>query len=224
MLRAKATYAFSGNPQESQLSFPAGAILEASPDGHHAPRQGWIHGKYQHQTGWFPESYVVIIDEFPAGGRDSCPPSAPPPPPPQQQGIPTATAYAYNNEDGSDPTISVPPLSASAPPAVMAMPVPTTANNNNTNSYSAPRKELREDQLSQLISQGYTRGKYMISGRHYLLFIGIFGNWRYPFWVANMFLLAFHLKFLRTCQVLERYPRNIFETVRQLKCLDYLDS
>ena len=168
MLRVKATYAFSGNPQESQLSFPAGAILEASPDGHHAPRQGWMHGKYQHQAGWFPESYVVVIDDVPTNRmNDSCPPSAPPPPPSQQQqGImPTATAYAYHNNDGSDPHISVPPLSASAPPVVMALPVPATAiNNNDSHSYSAPRKELREDQLSQLIPQGYTRGKYIFWG------------------------------------------------------------
>lgn len=151
MLRVKATYAFSGNPQESQLSFPAGAILEASPDGHHAPRHGWMHGRYQHQTGWFPESYVVVVED-PTGrmGTNGGGPPASPPPPPPQQGIPTVTAYSYKDETTGTP------LSPSAPPAVMAMPVPT---NNDNASFTSPRKTLRPDQLSQLIQQGYTRGK-----------------------------------------------------------------
>ena len=142
-MRVTAKYAFSGNPQESQLSFPAGAQLETSPEGHHAPRHGWMHGSYQNQRGWFPESYIV---EDPSGSTDSCPPSAPPPPP-------TATAYPYNNQynGGGDQ-----PFSASAPPGVMAMPVPVSA----ATTPAPPRKVLREQQLSELIPQGYTRGKY----------------------------------------------------------------
>ena len=176
MVRVKASYAFSGNPQESQLSFPAGAILEASSSngGNHAPRNGWMHGRYEHQTGWFPESYVMVIDDSPLSLHGP-PAGAPPPPPPagqqqQQQAavaggggggeMPTVMAYSYQQEND----ITVTPLSPSAPPAVTAMPVPitsstTTTTNEHLSFTTVPKKALREDQLSQLIQQGYTRGK-----------------------------------------------------------------
>ena len=172
MVRVKATYAFAGNPQESQLSFPAGAILEASPrnGGNHAPRNGWMHGRYEHQTGWFPESYVMVVDDDPPSALHGPPTGAPPPPPPAGQNqqaaaaaaaageIPTVMAYSYQQEND----ITVTPLSPSAPPAVTAMPVPitsTTTTNEDLSFTTVPKKALREDQLSQLIQQGYTRGK-----------------------------------------------------------------
>jgi SH3 domain len=49
-----ALYQFQGDPAQSQLSFPAGAHIEAIPDDQQV---SWWFGTYQNQRGWFPPSY-----------------------------------------------------------------------------------------------------------------------------------------------------------------------
>lgn len=56
---------FQGNPQEQELSFPVGAIIEVTPEGSYAPRtDGWRQGKYNHEIGWFPVSHVEDMSVY----------------------------------------------------------------------------------------------------------------------------------------------------------------
>jgi len=135
-----AKHAFSGNAHESQISFPPGATIKVSPDAHHAPRDGWMHGTYQGQSGWFPESYIEYTSTSNADG-DGPPsdlPPLPPPPPPQ------ATAYPVYDS----------PHQASAPPSAMAVPISASEPNITVQ----PRHVVSDQQIAELIPQGYTRG------------------------------------------------------------------
>eukprot|EP00980_Cylindrotheca_fusiformis_P001293 scaffold333_cov133-Cylindrotheca_fusiformis.AAC.19 len=51
-------YAFNGNPQQQQLSFPAGAEVLVNPQ---SEKNGWIHGTYQNNAGWLPSAFVPPV-------------------------------------------------------------------------------------------------------------------------------------------------------------------
>jgi hypothetical protein len=54
-VKATALHSFHGNLAQQQISFPAGAEIEA--DRNHE-NNGWMAGSYMGQKGWFPVSYV----------------------------------------------------------------------------------------------------------------------------------------------------------------------
>jgi hypothetical protein len=68
-------YGFNGNPQQQQLSFPAGAEVHVNL---HSQKNGWISGTYQNKVGWFPSAFVP-----PLAQQQQQPPTQQPQPQPQ---------------------------------------------------------------------------------------------------------------------------------------------
>jgi Variant SH3 domain len=58
IVKATALHAFHGNPAQKQISFPAGAEIEAD---RNRENNGWMAGSYRGQKGWFPVSYVSFF-------------------------------------------------------------------------------------------------------------------------------------------------------------------
>jgi hypothetical protein len=60
---AVAQFAYSGDTSQKQLSFPVGAQISVLSEDN--SNNGWKHGKYGDQKGWFPAAYVIMqpVDE-----------------------------------------------------------------------------------------------------------------------------------------------------------------
>ena len=138
---------FQGNALQGQLSFPVGAVIVQTMDAEHAPRNGWMHGDFQGDVGWFPASYVE-----PVGGS-----------------LPPAPSLPEANMVGAQTG-----MSSSAPPVASAMPIPETGqgtaiptialdssmHSSNHQRFEPPVfRPLDEQQIAQLMEQGFTRGE-----------------------------------------------------------------
>ena len=148
-----AKFAFNGNANQGQLSFPVDAVIVT--DSQQAPRNGWMYGDFQGETGWFPASHVEPVMSA------SMPPTMAPPTAPAP--LPEANIVVAGTGNQT--------LSASAPPVAAAIPVPDSYNPTNTPTVSSMtsvplpppvHKPLDERQISQLIQQGYTRGRIVL--------------------------------------------------------------
>ncbi|CAB9500767.1 expressed unknown protein [Seminavis robusta] len=154
-----AKFPFQGNPGENQLTFPAGAIIDETPNNHTYKNtvnnnNGWLHGTYQNQRGWFPADFVqpLVSPSMP-------PPRAPEPEAnivlaPMAASMPMASAVpitdngAARMQDVSDSRItsaSTGPMLDYSAASFASLPPPS-------------RKKLDNSQISQLIAQGFTRG------------------------------------------------------------------